>query len=195
MTHVPTLDEVMNGSPFDIIDSPWGHIERWRASTLATGTMGALASVYSIVRSDSAEATARADADQARVAVFKDLLQKIDALTSRCDALASENATLKAKARDDAARQARFDEEVTLPPDIFEKQTSAPPSAIGDDGDADEHHPAGDLHEVAPKEEPLSEGDDNIGDLPKELIEEPEPVPEPRGRVYPQPVAISLNEG
>src|SRR5215813_2657131 len=62
MTHdprLPTLEEVMNGNPFDIIDSPWGHIERWRASTLATGTMGVLANVYDIVRSDAAEATAR----------------------------------------------------------------------------------------------------------------------------------------
>jgi hypothetical protein len=59
MTHddarLPTLEEVMNGSPFDIIDSPWGHIERWRASTLATGTMGALAQVYKMVRNDAAE--------------------------------------------------------------------------------------------------------------------------------------------
>ena len=29
--------------PFELVDSPWGHIERWRALTLATGTMGALA--------------------------------------------------------------------------------------------------------------------------------------------------------
>jgi hypothetical protein len=44
MTHDPshrlaTLEEVMNGSPFDIIDSPWGHIERWqdRRPSCSTG--------------------------------------------------------------------------------------------------------------------------------------------------------------
>jgi hypothetical protein len=56
---LPTLEEVMNGNPFDVIDSPWGHIERWRASTLATGTMGALQSVYDLVRADSAAFAAR----------------------------------------------------------------------------------------------------------------------------------------
>jgi hypothetical protein len=74
MTHddarLPTLEEVMNGSPFDIIDSPWGHIERWKASTLATGTMGALAQVAAIVRNDVAELekeTAALDAKKSAV--------------------------------------------------------------------------------------------------------------------------------
>ena len=38
----------MNSNPFELIDTPWGHIEAWRASTLATGTMGALSSVYDV---------------------------------------------------------------------------------------------------------------------------------------------------
>jgi hypothetical protein len=60
-------------NPFEIIESPWGHIERWRASTLATGTMGALAQVYDdIVRNDAAEAAARADAMEARTFVRPD---------------------------------------------------------------------------------------------------------------------------
>jgi hypothetical protein len=54
--------------------------------------------------------------------------------------------------------------------------------------------PGGELHAVAPKEEPSLEGSDNVGDLPKELEDPPDPVPEPRGAVYPQPVAISLNK-
>jgi hypothetical protein len=35
---------------------------------------------------------------------------------------------------------------------------------------------------------------DNVGDLPKELEDPPEPPPEPKGSVYPQPVSISLNK-
>ena len=36
---------------------------------------------------------------------------------------------------------------------------------------------------------------DQAGDIPKELEQGlPEPPPEPRGSVYPQPVSISLNE-
>src|SRR5262249_53699802 len=31
--------------PFEIISTPWGNIERWRASTLSNGSMGLLAQV------------------------------------------------------------------------------------------------------------------------------------------------------
>ena len=68
MTHLPTLD------PFEMIDSPWGHIEAWRASTLATGTMGALAQVYDVVRNDAA---ARADEDAARASLIQHVCDKI----------------------------------------------------------------------------------------------------------------------
>ena len=82
------------------------------------------------------------------------------------------------------------------------------PSEIGDET----HQPGGELHSIAAKEEeqlpeppletesdaggvPLSYGKDQAGDLPEELEQGlPEPPPEPRGSVYPQPVSISLNE-
>src|SRR5207245_5558323 len=83
---LPTLEEVMNGNPFDIIDSPWGHIERWRASTLATGTMGALADVYSIVRADAAAAFARADDSQAQRTLIQHVLDQITGFAQRFDA-------------------------------------------------------------------------------------------------------------
>src|SRR5262249_42337770 len=41
----PTLEEVMDGSPFDIVDSPWGHIERWRATAPDTPAPSAAAQV------------------------------------------------------------------------------------------------------------------------------------------------------
>jgi BMFP domain-containing protein YqiC len=91
---LPTLEEVMNGNPFDIIDSPWGHIERWRASTLSTGTMGALAQVAAIVRDDAAELqekTVALDAKKSAVLRTANKLLKfmssVDALTARMDAL------------------------------------------------------------------------------------------------------------
>ena len=64
------------------------------------------------------------------------------------------------------------------------------PSKIGDDTPP----PGGELHAVAPKEEPSLEDSDNVGDLPKELEDPPDPAPEPRGSVYPQPISISLNK-
>jgi hypothetical protein len=175
---LPTLEEVMNGNPFERIDTPWGHIERWRASTLATGTMGALKNVYDIVRSDAAEAAARADADTARITLLQDVLEKLDALSARCDALASENAALKARARDDAARKAKFDQEpVTLPPDLLRSHEPEPPLEL----------------EGADKTDNTDSG---IGDLPEEIqLPKPlsQPAPEPKGKVQQQPIALFGN--
>lgn len=194
--HLPTLEEVMNGSPFDIVDSPWGHVERWRASTMATGTMGALANVYDLVRSDAASQAARADAEQARNVLIGHVCDQITELARRFDNLEARLAEAEDKRRADQEREAEFEAEpLTLPPDIAEYQTRTPPSSLED---ADTHEPTGDLHTVAPKSEPpdpeLEVEDDNVGDLPPELAEPPDPVPEPRGSVYPQPTAISLNK-
>src|SRR5262249_15472923 len=165
------------------------------ASTLATGTMGALSSVYHTVRDDAAAAMARADAEQARVALLKDVHKKLDVLTACVDAVTSELETIKAKERADAEAAAQAEEERRLaleedpledPPDLLEYRVLNPPSKIGDTTPA----PSGELHALPPK----SEDDDNVGDLPKELEEPPDPVPEPRGSVVSQPVSISLNE-
>jgi hypothetical protein len=200
MTHAPhlaTLEEVMNGhNQFELVNTRLGTMERWRANAMLIGETGGIQSVYDAIRSDS---IARADADKAREALIRHLCSQVDALTTRCDALASENATLKAKAKrraDDEARARKFDEEpLTLPPDIHEYQTRTPPAEIGDET----HQPGGELHSVSPSEppEPPLDGEDDsdeLGDLPKELEDPPDPVPEPRGSVYPQPTAISLNK-
>lgn len=163
--------------PWAIIDSPWGEHPAWRVQSLAIGAAGALEAlhnVYQTVRSDAAEAAARADADTARVALLQDVLEKLDALSARCDALASENAALKARARDDAARQPKFDQEpVALPPDLLRSHEPEPPLEL--------------------------EGADNtdaIGDLPEEIqLPQPlsEPEPKPKGQVQPKPTALFGN--
>jgi hypothetical protein len=149
-------------------------------------------------------------------------MSKVDALTSRVEAM-------EAKHKADEAAQREFEEEpIELPPDLDRPQ-DLPPSKIGDD---ETHQPGGELHALPPKDEelpeppleteantreantherdaggvPLSYGNiptsyvrggpkDQAGDLPEELEQGlPEPPPEPRGSVYPQPTAISLNE-
>jgi hypothetical protein len=224
MTHddarLPTLEEVMNGSPFDIIDSPWGHIERWRASTIATGTMGALAQVYKMVRNDAAELEKEAAALDAKKSAVLGTVNRLLRFMSKVDALTSRVEKLEAKRKADEAERQKFVEEPQLPPDIHEYQTRTPPAEIGDET----HTPGGELHDLPPKDEelpeppvetkttldagkvPLSYGNvpmsyvkgapkDQAGDLPEELEQGlPGPPPEPRGSVVPQPVSISLNE-
>jgi hypothetical protein len=221
--HLPTLEEIMHRNPFEMIDSPWGRIECWRASTLATGTMGALAQVYEMVRNDAAELQEKTVAFDAKKASVLRTVNKLLNFMSRVDALTSRVEALEAKRKADEATQREFEEEpLTLPPDISEYQASAPPAEIGDET----HEPGGELHSIAAKEEeppselpeppleteidaggvPLSYGNvplsyvrggpkDQAGDLPEELEQGlPDPPPEPRGSVYPQPTAISLNK-
>jgi hypothetical protein len=186
--------------PWAIIPTPWGEMEAWRASAMATGTMGALQNVFEIVRADSAAQAARADATEARNALIEHVCDKIADFEKRFEALEARFAAAEDARRADAARQAKLDEEpLTLPPDISEYQSRTPAAVIGDDDD-DTHHPTGELHSLDPKEEPEDpeledpelelEDSDNIGDLPPELVEEPDPVPEPKGSVLPQPTAL-----
>jgi BMFP domain-containing protein YqiC len=192
MTHGPRL--VMNGNPFEIIDTPWGEMEAWRASTMATGTMGALAQVAAIVRNDAAELEKRTVALDAKKHAVLNTVNKLLSFMSRVDALTSRVEALEAKHKADEATQRDFKAEpLELPPDIAEKQTLAPPAEIEDETPA----PSGELHAVGPSkpsEPDLEVEDDQAGDLPQEFEEPPDPVPEPKGRVYPQPTAISLNK-
>ena len=227
MTHdprLPTLEQLMSSNPFELIDTPWGQMEAWRASTMATGTMGALAQVAAIVKNDAAELQEKTVAFDAKKASALRTVNKLLSFMSRVDALTSRVEALEAQRKADEATQRKLDEEpIELPPDIAEYQTRTPPSEIGDET----HQPGGELHSIASKEEPSSElpeppqpettsdaggvplsygnvptsyvrgrgPKDQAGDIPKELEQGlPEPPPEPRGSVYPQPVSISLNE-
>jgi hypothetical protein len=225
MTQRPLILE-NDPDPFALVDSPWGRIEAWRASTLACGTMGVLAQVAAIVRNDAAELEQKAvELDAKRSAVLS-TINRLMKFMSRVDALTARVEQLEAKRRADEAEQRELEEEeISLPPDIAEYQTLAPATKIEDET----HHPSGDLHSIDPKEEkqpssselpeppletdsdaggvPLSYGNvptsyvrgrgpkDQAGDLPKELEQGlPEPVPEPKGSVYAQPISISLNK-
>ena len=203
MTHnprLPTLEAIMNGNnPYELVDSPFaeGKMEAWRVQSLALGASGALAALhqlYQMVRNDAADASARADEAQAREALVKHLCDQVAAMQERINRLA-DALEARQRADEEASRhQRRFDEEpLTLPPDIEEYQSRTPPAEIGDDTPA----PGGELHQIAAKEEPSADPedrDDELGDLPEELRDLPDPTPEPRGSVHPQPVSISLNK-
>jgi hypothetical protein len=174
--------------PFEFIDSPWGHIERWRASTLATGTMGCLAEVYQMVRNDAAEVEARANEIEARKGLVQHLCDQIAGMQERINRL--EDA-LEARHKADAERAAR---------DAFENEPMPePPGTQGPSiaADLSEPAPTGELHDLPAKgelPEPPLEVEDQ-GGLPEELDLNPDLPEPPTGQVQQQPVSISLNEG
>jgi hypothetical protein len=109
-------------------------------------------------------------------------------LTSRLDAYVARR---DARLRADAAREA--EEEA--------KRIQDELAAMPDPDNPNPFAPTGDLHDMPPKdqdpgdlpEEPLSLEDQ--GALPEEIakyVETPEPTP-PKGKVYPQPIAVQLN--
>jgi hypothetical protein len=57
-------------NPYATVDTPWGKMPAWKASTMATGTMGAYSEYIKSVRADATLAhdavTAREDAVSAR---------------------------------------------------------------------------------------------------------------------------------
>jgi len=209
MTRIPTLEEVMTGSPYELVDSPFaeGKMEAWRAQSIALGAGGALAAfhrLYEDIRNDAAEAATRADAAKAREALVAHLCDQVAAMQERINQLAD---TLEARqradaetARQEAERRRQLEEDpLEDPPDIAEFQALNPPAEIGDDT----HQPGGELHSVAAKEDPdlEVEDDDDQGDLPEELTKNVAPAPSnypsfelPKPSVVSQPVSISLNK-
>jgi hypothetical protein len=177
--------------PFALIPTPWGEMEAWRASTMATGTMGMLQNVYDMVRADSAAQAARADATEARNALIQHLCEKVEEFQRRFDDHEARLAAAEDARRADQAHAREFAEEpVTLPPDLQEYQTENPPAEIGDVS----KEPEPSLNE---QDNTGDRTDDNTGDLPEEIqLPKPlsEPEPEPKGTVFPQPISISLNE-
>jgi len=213
MTHdprLPTLEAIMNGSPYDLVDSPFAteKIEAWRAQSLALGASGALAAfhrLYEMVRNDAADQAARADAAKAREALVAHLCDQVSMMQERinrlADALETRQRADAEVARQEAERVRALEEDpLEDPPDIAEYQARNPPAKIGDD---ETHHPTGDLHAVDPKEDSdlEVEDDDDQGDLPEELTKNVAPAPSnypsfelPKPSVVSQPVSISLNK-
>src|SRR5262249_24062754 len=168
MTHdarLPTLEHVLDGNPFELIDSPFaeGKMERWRANAMATGAMGYLAQIYEMVRNDAAELQEKTAALDAKKSAVLSTVNRLLKFMNRVDALTSRVEKLEAKHKADEAVQRKLDEEpIELPPDIAEYQTRTPPAPIEEGlahkssqaeiGD-ETHQPGGELHSITSKEE------------------------------------------
>jgi hypothetical protein len=180
MTHDPsrlaTLEHVLDGNPFELIDSPFaeGKMERWRANAMATGTMGYLAQVYEMVRNDAAALEEKTAALDAKKSAVLSTVNRLLRFMSRVDALTSRVEALEEKRKADEAQQREFEEEpLELPPDLDRPQ-DLPPSKIGED---ETHQPGGELHSVAAKEE------EQLPEPPLETASDADKVPLSYGNV------------
>ena len=75
--HPPVHSYGDSENPFDIVETPWGSIERWRATALETGSLGAMTALSKQVRNDLASIAARLDAREA------ELNARADAISAR----------------------------------------------------------------------------------------------------------------
>jgi hypothetical protein len=177
-------------SPWEMIDTPWGKMEAWRASTLCTGTMGAMASYLDV-------ATARADDASARIA---DARARADTLNEREANLSARETVLKDTIRELDALCHRADFMLT---ELEERQQQT----VQDEEEQQEletNLPGGELHDLSPKgdngpqepDEPDPIGDQ--GDLPSELIipagssSNYPTLEDPPRKQVPQPTSVSL---
>jgi hypothetical protein len=136
----------------------------------AGGALQELHNVFSIVRADSAALAARADEAEARNALIEHLCTKVADFERRFADHEARLAAAENKRRADQQREAAFNEEpLTLPPDIAAHQELSPPTKIGD-GAHDTHVPSGELHTIAPKEEPpeTTANDEELPEPPTE---------------------------
>ena len=197
--------------PFEVIDTPIGKMEAWRADTLYTGGISGLDAClqdtlarFDQVRADTAnfvttlqereqQVSAREDAVARRERAVLDLVGGASALLDRLER--------------HRADQERFAEEPATPPGDI---TSGDPSGSHDNTDpapgeeppreTDDIVPQAALPADHPEEEFLDPEDLEDPEatedewLPPALAElEPEKPPEPSGTVFPSPTAVSLN--
>jgi hypothetical protein len=198
--------------PFEVIDTPIGKMEAWRADTLYTGGISGLDACLQ-------DTLARFDQVRADTANFVTTLQEREQqVSAREDAVARrERAVLDlvggASALLDRLERYRSDQEK------FAEEPATPPGDITSDSDPSGSHGNTD---PAPGTDPAREADDIVPQaalpadhleeeyLDPEELEDPEATedewlppalanlegnkpPEPRGSVFPSPVAISLN--
>jgi hypothetical protein len=130
-------------NPNEIIrGTPWGDIPAWKASSLATGTMGAYTEYLKQVRADThlvhdainarEEAVSRREAEiSAREALIHDAVTKVHALLNRCDAIVSA---------EEERREQENTEEPVVPPSNDEGDLEVKP-AKSEDLEGDLQHP------------------------------------------------------
>jgi hypothetical protein len=162
--------------PMEIIESKWGRMERWRAQTLSTGEVSALASLSKEVRNDA--------------------IARFDAIEERERQLNSREDSIAARERTHAVSVAKFVDFVGQASVLFDKLHK-----LRADQEQQEQHQhisqlLGDPSETSKEPEPNIATDVGIRDQdepPAGGVEFPtEPLPHPP--VVQQPVAAGLDD-
>jgi hypothetical protein len=153
-------------NPFEVIDSKWGRLERWRALAMATGETSALTELSKQVRSDSANIAARHNAREAELNAREDAvsareLQHAVAVTQFVDFVGQASVLFdkiqKARADAIAGEQEPLAHPPGHPGDPSDPSKKPEPSLALED---DTQSPDGSLHVIAAKEDdPDAEGD------------------------------------
>jgi hypothetical protein len=148
----PPVHGYSGEDPYELIPSPYGVMERWRAAAMSTGEVSGLSALSDWVKNDTVAkldgieereraVSAREDAISARervhavnVANFVDFVGKASALFDRLDKLHA-----------DQEREA--EDPLTLPPGAPSEVSKEPELAPEDDT----HIPGGELHDIPAK--------------------------------------------
>ena len=151
-------------NPFDLVDSPYGRIERWRAVALSTGEVSAMTVLSKQIQNDA-------------MATIDDIEARETALAAReeaCDAREKAHAVSVARFVDFVGRAAvLFDriekqradaiagaEPLATPPGTPpDNQHKLPEPSVESDVTPGQHTPGGELHVVAAKENPETAAD------------------------------------
>jgi hypothetical protein len=134
-------------NPMELIDTPSGKMERWRADALLVGETSALTELIKAIHNDSVSVHARYDAREAELNSRQDAL---DERERQIGVMAAQVVDMAGKASVlfDRIQKARADAE--------REPLAHPPATEAAPGD-DTHIPSGELHAIAAKD-PEQEG-------------------------------------
>ena len=205
-SHPPLHGDPSGEDPFEIIDSPYGQLERWRARALATGAVGATVALNKKVRNNFA---ARMDAIASREAALTAKADALDQRERQIGVLAAQVADMAGRlaTRWDALEQRRADAEreaedpLPLPPGHVSEEPQ--PSLNADEEQPAHAEPPGDPSKPDEHSAPAV-GKDRPGDARGEFLRLKHPVtrdqaefpdPElPHPPVEQQPISAGLDE-
>jgi hypothetical protein len=204
---MPALASRLFENPDDpwatVTDTPWGDIPAWKASTMATGTMGAYETYVAHARDElqryKNDAVSILHDAEEKIATLKTLQDGVMRMLHRMDQQVTRLEEQRRHDEEMEQERRKFEEPISAPPGMGDS-TPGEPSDPEDDAAAGPA-PGGELHSVPAKEDPLLEEmlAEDQGSLPEHLVKEAPPEygsyptleEKPKPQVN-QPTAVSL---